>query len=125
MVPYWLAETDRALAFLDINPIRPAHSLVIPKAHTLDLQSVSPEDWAAVTELTSVVQRRLRRALRTSGENVFVASGPGSEQSVFHLHVHIIPRNAGDDLQWNDWWQTKVRPAATPDLVELARRIRG
>ena len=124
-LPHALAESDRALAFLDINPIRRGHALVIPKAHALDLSDVPTEDLAAVMELVTKVAARLRHRLGTTGENVFVASGPGSEQSVFHLHVHIIPRRRDDDLRWNDWWQTKVRPAPLPELARLAEEIRG
>ncbi len=125
LAPYWLAESDRALAFLDIHPIRTGHALVIPKAHVLDLGSVTRDDWGAVAELTARVQKILRRTLGTTGENLFVASGPGSEQSVFHLHLHVVPRRVGDDLHWSDWWATKVVTPPTEELVALARRIRG
>ena len=96
MVPHWLAESDKALAFLDINPIRTGHTLVIPKAHAVDLRTITDGDWAAVAGLSARVVNLLRRKLGTTGENLFVASGPGSEQSVFHLHVHIIPRSPDD-----------------------------
>ena len=125
LAPYWLAESDRALAFLDIHPIRTGHALVIPKAHVLDLASVTRDDWAAVAELTARLQKTLRRTLGTTGENLFVASGPGSEQSVFHLHVHVVPRQVGDDLHWSAWWATKVVTPPAEELVALARRIRG
>ncbi|MGC2289969.1 MAG: HIT family protein [Thermoplasmata archaeon] len=123
-VPYWLAESERALAFLDIHPIRTGHALVIPKAHAVDLPSTTEEDWAAVAGLSARVLNLLRRKLGTTGENLFVASGPGSEQSVFHLHVHIIPRTPNDDLHWNDWWSTKVFIPPDADLVTLAKKIR-
>jgi histidine triad (HIT) family protein len=125
LVPYWIAETDRAFAFLDINPIRHGHSLVIPKSHAVDLSDVRPEDWNAVHQLTLRVAALLRARLGTTGENLLVASGPGSEQSVFHLHVHVIPRREDDDLRWNDWWQTKVRRVGRPELTDLAASIRG
>ncbi len=124
MVPYWIAETERAFAFLDIRPLRPGHALVIPKAHTLDLASIAPEDWRAVCELTTEVQRRLRQALGTTGENLLVASGPGSEQSVFHLHLHVIPRVQDDGLRLTEWWETKASTPARDDLVRLAERVR-
>jgi histidine triad (HIT) family protein len=124
LVPYWIAESEAALAFLDIRPIRRGHALVIPKAHATDLSDVSPADLAAVGELVSAVSARLRQRLGTTGENLLVASGPGSEQSVFHLHVHVIPRLPDDDLRWNDWWQTKVRHPNAGELETLARSIR-
>lgn len=124
MVPYWLAESDRALAFLDIRPIRTGHALVIPKSHAVDMTTITDTDWAAVASLSARVLNLLRRRLGTTGENLFVASGPGSEQSVFHLHVHIIPRTPNDDLHWADWWATKAFSPSKADLVALAQRIR-
>ncbi len=125
MVPHWLAESDKALAFLDINPIRTGHTLVIPKAHAVDLRTITDGDWAAVAGLSARVVNLLRRKLGTTGENLFVASGPGSEQSVFHLHVHIIPRSPDDDLRWNDWWKTKAFTPPTAELNALAKKIRS
>jgi histidine triad (HIT) family protein len=123
-LPHRVAETDRAFAFLDIRPIRIGHTLVIPKAHASDLHDVRPDDWRATSELVTAVARRLRERLGTSGENLLVASGPGSEQSVFHLHVHVIPRRPNDDLRWTDWWETKVKRVSEDELAELARTIR-
>ena len=125
MVPHWFAESERALAFLDIRPIRPGHSLVIPKAHAVDVTSVTEVDWEAVTSLSARVVNLLRRKLGTTGENLFIASGPGSEQSVFHLHVHIIPRKPNDDLRWSDWWETKQFAPPDAELVALAKKIRA
>lgn len=124
-VPHWIAESDRALAFLDIHPIRQGHSLVVPKAHSNDLSDVKPEDASALFDLTRRVAALLRQHLNTTGENLLVASGPGSEQSVFHLHIHVIPRLPGDDLRWNVWWQTKVRTVTREELVSLATSLRG
>jgi histidine triad (HIT) family protein len=125
IAPYWIAESDRALAFLDIRPIRIGHTLVIPKAHSVDLASVPVEDWSAVSQLVIRVSKDIRRRLGTTGENLMVASGPGSEQSVFHLHVHVIPRLPNDDLRWTDWWSTKAFTPSEADLVALAKKIRG
>jgi histidine triad (HIT) family protein len=125
LVPYWVAESERALAFLDINPIRTGHTLVIPKSHVVDLAGVTEEDWAAVAGLSARVLNLLRSKLGTTGENLFVASGPGSEQSVFHLHVHVIPRTPGDDLRWSDWWATKQFSPPKADLTVLAEKIRN
>jgi histidine triad (HIT) family protein len=125
LVPYWIAESDRAFAFLDIHPIRRGHSLVVPKSHAVDLSDVTPKDWEATSDLALKVAALLRTGLGTTGENLFVASGPGSEQSVFHLHLHVIPRLVNDDLRWSDWWSTKVRPIEDQELLRLAVSIRG
>lgn len=123
-MPYWIAESDRALAFLDIHPIRTGHTLVIPKSHAVDLAGITDADWADVAGLSARVLNILRRRLGTTGENLFVASGPGSEQSVPHLHVHVVPRTAGDDLHFTDWWATKQTSPSPAELAALARKIR-
>jgi histidine triad (HIT) family protein len=123
--PHWIARSERAVAFLDIRPIRVGHTLVIPRRHAADLSDVPSEDWAAVNRLVRDVATRLRRTLGTDGENLLVASGPGSEQSVFHLHVHVIPRKRNDDLRWNDWWQTKTFAPPSAELAELAKKVRA
>jgi histidine triad (HIT) family protein len=125
LVPHWIAESERALAFLDIRPIRHGHALVVPKAHATDLSDVRPSDWDATCRLAREVAALLRTRLGTTGENLLVASGPGSEQSVFHLHVHVIPRRVQDDLRWNDWWQTKVQTPTEAELRDLAAEIRA
>lgn len=116
-------ETSRALAFLDVNPLRPGHTLVIPKAHISDLTEVGPEDWIAVNELLLWVAERTRKALGAQGNNLFVASGDAAEQSVKHLHVHVIPRRENDGLDHNEWWMTKVQPATPEELAKIARLL--
>lgn len=123
-VPHWVAESDRALAFLDIRPLRRGHTLVIPKRHATDLSDLSPDDLRAVAELAREVARRLRERLGTTGENLFVASGPGSEQTVFHFHLHVVPRLSDDGLGLRAWWDPKTREPTPADLTRLAESLR-
>lgn len=116
-------ETTRAMAFLDVNPIRPGHTLVIPKAHAADLTEVGPEDWVAVNELVLWVTERTRKVLGAQGNNLFVASGVAAEQSVRHLHIHVIPRREGDGLDHAEWWLMKVQPCTPEQLAETARSL--
>ncbi len=124
-VGHRIADSEHALALLDLRPLRRGHSLVLPKRHVTDLSEISPEAFGALMSLVREVSGLLRRRLGTTGENLFVASGPGSEQSVFHLHVHVIPRLPDDDLRWNDWWESKATPADPAELELLARSLRG
>lgn len=119
----WIAESDRAFALLDIHPLRRGHALVIPKFHAAEFGTLPPEYLAGAFDLAREVATRLRRVLRTTGENLVAASGPGSEQGVPHFHVHIVPRHENDGLRWNDWWESKVVPEA--ELAALARKLRG
>jgi histidine triad (HIT) family protein len=123
--PAWIARTDRAFAFLDIQPLRPGHTLVVPTTHATDLEDVTEEDWQAVNRLVRQVASLLRARLGTEGENLIVASGAAAEQAVFHLHVHVVPRRAGDELGWSAWTATKVSRPPAEELAALAARIRG
>ena len=93
-------ETDRALAFLDINPVNHGHVLLIPKEQHATVADL-PDDLAA--HLGSLLPR-LCRAIKTAtgadGLNVIANNGPVAGQTIFHVHWHIIPRFAGDAVHW-------------------------
>ncbi len=89
-------ESDRVLAFLDVNPMAKGHVLVVPKTHWRDLASVpdDPESRAVVAELFAVI-RGVMRAVTSSfatGANLLQCNGESAGQTVFHLHFHVIPR---------------------------------
>ena len=89
-------ETDDTLAFLDINPITEGHTLVIPKRHAADLHDIDPDDLAATARSAKVVARLLTDRLGSDGVNLLHATGAAAWQTVFHLHIHVLPRLAGD-----------------------------
>lgn len=83
--------------FMDIQPINPGHLLVIPNAHAANLADLSPETGAHMF----TVAQKLAQAIRDSdlpceGINLFLADGAAAMQEVFHVHLHVIPRCAGD-----------------------------
>jgi histidine triad (HIT) family protein len=121
-----VAESDIALAFLTTGPLRDGHTLVIPKRHVVELPDASAAEMAAVFGLAGEVARQQRAALGSAGENLLLASGRAAEQSVFHLHVHVVPRREGDGIDMNAWWEGKMqRPK--PDrrtLEDIAGRLR-
>lgn len=92
-------EDERTIAFMDINPATRGHALVIPRAHSPDLLSVGPEDLAAVTLASQRLARRMRERLDADGVNLVNSCGSVAWQTVFHFHVHVIPRYAGDPLR--------------------------
>lgn len=114
-----LYEDDLTLAFLDVNPGSRGHTLVICKQELPDLLSLPPDLLAAVARTTQLVARALMAALSPDGLNVVQNNGPAAGQTVFHYHVHLIPRWDGDGAL-NAWRPGK----ATPDeLRELAALI--
>lgn len=87
-----IAETDRAIAFMDINPVTEGHALVVPREHALDLLDVAQDDLAACALLSQEVARRAKERLGADGVNLLNCSGAAAWQTEFHFHVHVIPR---------------------------------
>ncbi|ELZ76026.1 HIT family protein [Haloferax larsenii] len=89
-------ETEHSLAFLDVNPLAPGHTLVVPKDHYARLddlpEEISADLWRTVDELVP----RVEDAVDADATNVGVNNGPAAGQEVEHVHVHIVPRFDGD-----------------------------
>jgi histidine triad (HIT) family protein len=94
-----VASDDRAIAFMDINPATPGHLLVIPRVHSTDLREADPEDLIAATLLAQSLVSRVIDRLDADGANLLSCIGADAWQSVFHTHLHVIPRYKGDPLQ--------------------------
>src|SRR5258708_1933032 len=116
-----LYEDAATLAFLDINPVNAGHALVIPKNHAPTLYESLDVDLAAVMSTARTVATAIEKTVKPAGLNLLQANGPGAAQSVFHFHMHIIPRVQGDDLKMN--WG--VKPGDTAALAALAEQIRA
>ncbi len=114
-----IEEDEHTLAFLDIFPAAPGHTLVVPKRHTRDLLSIEPGELSAVTTTAQRVARRLVETLAADGVNVINACGAAAWQTVFHLHLHVIPRFADDSLT-QPWTPAPAEPA---DLAAIAARL--
>lgn len=94
-----VAEDERTVAFMDISPATRGHALVIPRAHAGDLAEIGPEDLAACAHMAKRVAARQREVLGADGVNLLNAWGRAAWQSVFHFHIHVIPRYQGDPLR--------------------------
>jgi histidine triad (HIT) family protein len=94
-----VASDERVLAFLDINPATRGHTLVIPRAHAQDIDEIGAEDLAATIVLAQRIAGRVRRRLGADGVNLLHSSGAAAWQTVFHFHIHVIPRYRGDPLR--------------------------
>ncbi|MCS7001646.1 MAG: HIT family protein [Dehalococcoidia bacterium] len=92
-------EDDHTLAFMDVNPVNPGHTLVIPKTHAANLADLDADTVARLMQTT----QRVERAIRASGveceaTNLLINNGRAAGQVVFHVHMHIIPRYAADRI---------------------------
>ena len=117
---FTLFEDDATLAFMDINPANEGHALVIPKEHAGDLHAVSDEALARTVVTAKRVAGAIARTLNPAGLNLVQCNGPAAGQSVMHLHVHVLPRVAGDRLAMN--WGLKLGDIDA--IGRLAERIR-
>jgi histidine triad (HIT) family protein len=99
-LPAWIVDEDeRTIAFMDIAPATRGHALVIPRAHSTDLLSIDPEDLSAVARTAQRLAKRAKGQLGADGVNLLNACGRAAWQTVFHFHVHVIPRYEGDPLK--------------------------
>jgi len=94
-----LHEDDRTLAFMDINPITPGHALVIVKPHRENVFELDEEECLAVMRTSKKVADAIRRSLEPDGLNLFQANGLAAFQTVFHFHMHVLPRYVGDPIE--------------------------
>ena len=112
-------EDGETLAFMDINPANPGHTLVIPKRHVRDIYELGGETAAVVMRTTVRVARAIKRALQPDGMNLVQSNERAGGQDVFHFHMHIIPR----------WYDDGLRLARSPEvrrtmpIKEAAARI--
>lgn len=112
-------EDDTVFAFLDNNPVARGHTLVIPKKHATDVFDVDEEALQAVTSAAKKLAHAARKGLGADGVNIMHASGKAAQQSVFHLHFHVVPRSRGDGI---DAWPHHKH--GKKDFQEVAKQIR-
>jgi histidine triad (HIT) family protein len=114
-------EDAETMAFMDIGQVNPGHVLVATKAHVENVFGLDDTQAAAVFRATARVARAVRKAFAPQGLTLFQANGKAALQTVFHFHIHVLPRweNDGMSLAW---------PAKNPGreaLEEFAAKIRA
>ncbi len=120
-VPSQTIDSDeKTVAFLDINPATPGHALVIPRKHSADLLEIEAEDLEATTVAAQRLAKRMKEALGADGVNLVNACGEVAFQTVFHFHVHVVPRYKGDPLKL-PWVPTEGDP---DEIAKVAEKLR-
>jgi histidine triad (HIT) family protein len=94
-----VGEDGRTLSFMDINPATRGHALVVPREHAADLLEIGQDDLAAVAAAAKRLAARAKEALGADGVNLINSCGAAAWQTVFHFHVHVIPRYRDDPLK--------------------------
>ena len=114
-------QDENAIAFMDINPATDGHALVIPRVHTRDLWDIERSTAEQVMAASVRVAAQMRRALEPDGINILHATGAAAFQTVFHFHLHLIPRYLGDPIKL-PW---VPRPGDRSKIDALAEKIAG
>lgn len=115
---------DKVVVFMDIRPVTPGHMLVVPTQHSASLADMAEEQAGHLFHVGKRMAEGLRRSgLRCGGVNLYLADGTAAGQTVFHSHLHVIPRYRGDGFGFHhpDGYGEQ---SARSDLEEAAARIR-
>ena len=91
-------EDDEYLAILDIRPFTRGHTLVLPKRHTVDLTDTPPETLADMAAIGQRIAQAARSTELADATNIGITDGRAAFQTVFHIHLHVLPRRSGDKL---------------------------
>ena len=113
-------EDERTIAFMDISPASRGHALVVPRRHARDLMEIDPDELAAVSVAAQRLARRMQERLGVQGINLLNSCGAAAWQTVFHVHVHVIPRYDGDPLRL-PWTPTAGDPEAIAGVAQELR----
>jgi len=116
-----LVEDGDTIAFMDINPVHPGHALAVAKGHWPTVDVIPPEALAGVAKTAQQVAKAVMRVLNPAGVNLLQANGPGAGQSVPHLHIHIMPRQTGDNVLLN--WKPMTGDRA--DIEAVWKRLKA
>ncbi len=112
---------ERTVAFMDINPATKGHALVVPRAHSADLLEISDEDLTATTLAARRLAARMKDVLGADGVNLINACGAAAWQTVFHFHIHVVPRYEDDPLKLP--WIPE--PGNSDEIAATAAKLRG
>jgi histidine triad (HIT) family protein len=114
-------EDEHTVAFMDLNPWTRGHALVVPRNHVKDLYEIGDDDLLHTMAGARRLARRMKERLGCDGINLLNSSEPAAWQTVFHFHVHVIPRYEDDPLDL----PTRPRQAEAEDLEDVAGELRG
>jgi histidine triad (HIT) family protein len=116
-----VAEDERTIAFMDINPATRGHALVVPRAHARDVHAIDTEDLKAVAATAQQLAATALERLGADGVNLLNSNGAAAWQTVFHFHMHVIPRYADDPLRL-PWIPS---PGDTDEIAAAGAQLAG
>ena len=114
-------EDEHTIAIMDINPATRGHALVIPRSHSRDLLEIDADDLRAVSTAAQRLAGTIKQRLGADGINLINSCGQRAWQTVFHFHLHVIPRYEGDQMQL-PWTPAPGDPS---EIAAAAQEIQG
>ncbi len=114
---------EKVSAFLDIHPLFEGHTLVIPNTHYKDISDVPPDSLSEVMRVAQLISGMMRKNLEAEGINIMHSTGTPAGQTIYHFHVHVLPRFSGDDTQFQKWWFSRSHRATRTELELVASRM--
>ncbi len=114
-------EDEHTVSFMDLSPWTRGHALVIPRKHTPNLYEIDDDDLCHTAVAAGRLARRMKERLRCDGVNLLNAAEPAAWQTVFHFHLHVIPRYEDDSLKV----PTRSHEADADELARVAKELRG
>ncbi|MCZ0703307.1 histidine triad (HIT) family protein [Natronobacillus azotifigens] len=117
-------EDDDVYAFLDISQVTKGHTLIIPKTHSKDIYETNEENASTLFARVPKIANAIKKAYRPLGINVLSNTGEAAGQSVFHLHIHLLPRY-GEEDGFHTKWQTNSDAYSQEDLATIAKNIQS
>lgn len=111
---------DRTISFMDISPATRGHALVVPRNHVVDLLEIDQDDLDATISAAQRLARRAKERLSADGVNLLNSCGQAAWQTVFHFHIHVIPRYEDDPLRL-PW---KPQPGDSDEIAAAAEQLR-
>lgn len=115
-------EDEDFRAILDVNPAARGHVIILPKKHAADIYELPEEDAAKIFVVAKKIAAAIKKTYSCDGVNILQNNGEAAGQTVFHLHVHVIPRFTGDTEHINIGWKPEDTPA---DLADIADEIKA
>ena len=109
-------EDENILAFLDIAPVNPGHTLIVPKKHYINMEEIPEGELVRLAIAIKKIGKAMKDNLRAEGYNIMENNDPISGRIVPHLHFHVIPRRQGDDLHL--WSQGKYKEGEAEEVVK-------
>ncbi len=113
-------QDERTIAFMDISPATRGHALVVPRRHSRDLLEIDAVDLEATIDAAQRLARRVQARLGADGINLLNSCGSAAWQTVFHFHIHVIPRYEDDPLRL-PWTPS---PGDSGEIAEAAAQLR-